>query len=55
MDLKADRQAGRLLVQAVHVEPGAPGETTGELEQELNRMAGCQGYILPGDGEAREA
>ena len=39
VDLKADRQAGRLLVQAVHVEPGAPGETGRELEAELGAMA----------------
>ena len=39
VDLKADRQGGRLLVQRSHVEPGAPGETGERLAGELRRMA----------------
>ena len=43
VDLKADRQGGRLLVQAAHAEPGAPPETGSELRQELASMAGWLG------------
>jgi hypothetical protein len=39
VDLKADRQGGRLLVQRRHLEPGAPGETPERLAGELRRMA----------------
>ena len=39
VDLKADRQNGRLLVQRSHFEPGAPGETGERLAAELRRMA----------------
>ncbi len=43
VDLKADRQAGALLVQAAHAEPGAPGDTAGALRDELRAMAGWLG------------
>jgi uncharacterized protein YcaQ len=43
VDLKADRKAGRLLVQAAHAEPAADGETPGELAAELRLMAGWLG------------
>lgn len=39
VDLKADRQSGRLLVQAAYAEPGAPGETAEELAAELRDLA----------------
>jgi len=39
VDLKADRQAGVLRVQAAHAEPGAPTETAAELAAELRQMA----------------
>jgi len=40
VDLKADRRAGTLLVQAAHAEPGAPPETAAELAGALREMAG---------------
>jgi uncharacterized protein YcaQ len=43
VDLKADRKAGVLLVQAAHAEPGAPKETAAELAEELALMAGWLG------------
>ncbi|MDF7774086.1 crosslink repair DNA glycosylase YcaQ family protein [Sphingomonas sp. AOB5] len=43
VDLKADRQRGRLLVQSLHMEPGAPGEARAELETELHAMAAWLG------------
>jgi uncharacterized protein len=43
VDLKADRHAGLLRAQAVHLEPGAPPETTGALREELELLAGWLG------------
>jgi uncharacterized protein YcaQ len=43
VDLKADRAAGVLRVQAAHAEPDAPGETASELWAELESMAGWLG------------
>jgi uncharacterized protein YcaQ len=43
VDLKAERKAGVLLVQAAHAEPGAPAETAAELAEELGLMAGWLG------------
>ena len=39
VDLKADRQAGRLRVQAAYAEPEAPPETAEELAAELRHLA----------------
>ncbi|WP_375428111.1 winged helix-turn-helix domain-containing protein [uncultured Sphingomonas sp.] len=39
VDVKADRQASRLLVHAIHLEPDAPPETASELTKELALMA----------------
>ncbi len=43
VDLKADRKAGVLLVQAAHTEPGATAETPARLAAELRLMAGWLG------------
>jgi uncharacterized protein YcaQ len=39
VDLKSDRQAGRLLARSIHVEPGAPPDTRERLAAELATMA----------------
>ena len=43
VDLKADRQAGRLLAHAIHLEAGAPPETHAALREELALLAGWLG------------
>jgi uncharacterized protein YcaQ len=43
VDLKADRQAGVLRVQAAHAEPDAPADTPDALRAELELMAGWLG------------
>jgi uncharacterized protein YcaQ len=44
VDLKADRKAGRLMVQAAHLEPGqAPTEIAGALAKQLSTLAAWQG------------
>jgi uncharacterized protein YcaQ len=53
VDLKADRKAGRLLVPAAWIEPGAdPGETAVALAAELHRLADWLGLtsVAPPDG-----
>ena len=43
LDLKADRQGGRLLVHAVHFEPHAPVDAIDAIREELADMAGWLG------------
>jgi uncharacterized protein YcaQ len=43
VDLKADRAAGLLRVQASHAEPKAPAQTAARLAEELKLMAGWLG------------
>ncbi|MBV9910581.1 MAG: YcaQ family DNA glycosylase, partial [Hyphomicrobiales bacterium] len=50
LDLKADRQAGRLLVHAVHLEPNAPSDAMDAISEELQAMADWLGLgevVLP--------
>ncbi|WP_287460467.1 crosslink repair DNA glycosylase YcaQ family protein [Sphingomonas sp.] len=44
VDLKADRQARRLIVQSVHLEPGAPEHTQEALRAELDQMERWLGF-----------
>jgi uncharacterized protein len=50
LDLKADRQAGRLLVHAVHLEPHAPSDAMDAITEELAALAdwlGLAEIVLP--------
>jgi uncharacterized protein YcaQ len=50
LDLKADRQAGRLLVHAVHPEPHAPSDAMDAICEELRALAdwlGLAEIVLP--------
>ena len=58
VDLKADRKAGTLLVQAAWREPDATPETPARLAAELRRMAGWLGLEnveVVGKGDLAEA
>jgi uncharacterized protein YcaQ len=58
VDLKADRAAGALRVQAAHGEPGAPPETPEALAAELRRMAawlGLDDVVIAGPGDLAPA
>ncbi|MDP1777464.1 MAG: crosslink repair DNA glycosylase YcaQ family protein, partial [Brevundimonas sp.] len=58
VDLKSDRKAGRLLVQAAWREPDATAETPARLAPELRRMAGWLGLEnveVVGKGDLAEA
>jgi uncharacterized protein YcaQ len=49
VDLKADRQAARLVAHRIHLEPGAPSDTVDRLTPELRRMVqwlGLDGIAL---------
>jgi uncharacterized protein YcaQ len=57
-DLKADRQAGVLRVQAAHGEPAAPPETAGALREQLHALAGwlrLGGVEVAGSGDLARA
>ena len=50
LDLKADRQGGRLLVHAVHLEPHAPPDVMDAISEELQALAdwlGLPEIVLP--------
>ena len=49
VDLKSDRQAGRLVVRNLHLEPGAPPETRERVTAELTSMAGWLGLEAPAE------
>jgi uncharacterized protein YcaQ len=58
VDLKADRAASALLVQAAHAEPTAPPDTAAELAVELRRLASWLGLgdvIVVGPGDLAPA
>jgi hypothetical protein len=58
VDLKSDRAVGALLVQAAHVEDGAPPETAEALGGELRRLAGWLGLddvVVSGAGDLAPA
>ena len=58
VDLKSDRAAGALLVQAAHAEPDAPPETAEALAVELRRLAGwlqLDDVVVAGPGELSPA
>lgn len=48
VDLKADRKAGRLLVQSWHPEPGAPPDAQDALDGALHRLADWLGLSYSG-------
>jgi uncharacterized protein YcaQ len=57
VDLKADRAAGVLRVQAAHREPAAPPDTAGALREQLHALAGWLGLggveVVPSGDLAR--